>query len=300
MPKIWIDTDGGIDDTLALILAFNAENLKILGITTVAGNVNVEKATKNVLNFLEIYELENIPVYKGSSKPLIKDLITAEYVHGSDGIGNLNLPQPIINAINEDYIEILKDIIDENPNELILITLGPLTNIAKLIKKHPNTVEKLKEIIIMGGAFFVPGNVTEHAEFNIFVDAEAANIVMKHSVQKFFFGLDVTTKHHFKDEFLSELQKKNTDNKRFLYIEHLLKFLLSLPGRNRYCFLHDPIALLYAIDKTIYKIKEFPIKVLTKDQYGKTLIDNTSNYKAKVCIDLNFEKVKACFLRFFI
>jgi len=298
MFNIWIDTDGGIDDILALILAFNAKNLKILGISTVAGNVSMEKATKNVLNFLEIYELEDIPVYKGNNKPLFKDLITAEYVHGSDGIGDMNLPSPKIQTMKNDYIQILKEIIEEIPNDLILITLGPLTNIAQLIKKHPNTIEKLNKLIIMGGAFFVPGNVTQHAEFNIFVDAEAADIVMKSPVKKLFFGLDVTTKHSFNDEFLLSLKKKNAGNNRFKYIEHLIRFLLTLPGRENNCFLHDPIALLYSIDNTLYEIKEFPIEILTADQYGKTKISSESKYKVKVCTDLNFKKIKEYFLKF--
>lgn len=298
MTKIWIDTDGGIDDILALILAFNVKNLEILGISTVAGNVNVEKATKNVLNFLEIYTLENIPVYKGSDKPLLKNLRTAEYVHGSDGIGNLNLPNPNIKIKNEDFIEALKKAIEENSNEIILITLGPLTNIAKFIEKNLKSFKKLNKLIIMGGAFFVPGNVTQHAEFNIFVDAEAADIVIKSPVQKFFFGLDVTTKHSFKDEFLALLKEKNAGNNRFKYIEHLIRFLLSLPGRENGCFLHDPIALLYSIDDTLYEIKEFPIEISTNNQYGKTKICSESINKAKVCIDLNFQKIKEYFLKF--
>lgn len=299
MFKIWIDTDGGIDDILALILALNSNELEIIGISTVAGNVTVEKATKNVLNFLEIYEKTNIYVYKGSDKPIVKDLITAEYVHGSDGIGNLNLPSPKLKIVNNDYIEILKRSIEEYPNEIILITLGPLTNIAKLIMKYPKTVEKLKQIIIMGGAFFVPGNVSPDAEFNIYIDAEAANIVMSHPIKKIFFGLDVTTKYPFDERFLNKLQKRNVGNERFYYIEHLLKFLLNLPGRENYCFLHDPIALLYAIDSSIYDLKEYSITISTNSKYGKTNINSSSINSALVCTGLNRQKVTEYFLTFF-
>ncbi|MHA1797819.1 MAG: nucleoside hydrolase, partial [Candidatus Helarchaeota archaeon] len=171
--KIWIDTDGGIDDILALIIALNSPELDVVGISTVAGNVRVEKATENVLNFLKIYERTEIPVYIGSEKPLKRDLLTAEHVHGNDGIGNLNLGPASIRPSNENYLEGLKKAIENHPKEISLITLGPLTNIAKFIKNFPDSAKKIKKIVIMGGAFFKSGNVTPHAEFNIFVDAEA-------------------------------------------------------------------------------------------------------------------------------
>ena len=294
MRKIWIDNDAGIDDTLALILALNSPELEILGITTVAGNVNVEKGTKNVLNFLEIYEKIEIPVFKGSKQPLKKKLEDAEHVHGKDGLGNLFLMEPEIDVQKKNYLDALNEAINANPKEIIIITLGPLTNIARFIEKYPDSIEKIKGLIIMGGAFFVSGNVTQHAEFNIFVDAEAADIVIKSPITKVFFGLDVTRKHQFEKDFLESLEARNSERPTFKYVLYLMNYLIE----KGYNHLHDPIALLYVIDDDIYELKEHPINVITKGRkYGKTFIDENSKNISYICVDINIENVKQHFLK---
>jgi len=269
-----------------------------LGISTVAGNVNVDKATKNVLNFLEIYEREDIPVYKGSNKPLNKELINAEYVHGIDGVGNLNLPAPKKGIDKKSYLDALNQAIINNPRELTLITLGPLTNIARFIQKYPNSLENVKELIIMGGAFFGPGNITSQAEFNIYVDAEATDIVIRNPIKKIFFGLDITTKYSFKKDFLDTLENRNANNERFKYIRHVLNFLLELPMEKGSCYLHDPIALLHVLDKNIYDLQEHPISVnLIGRKYGKTYVNMASKNVSLICVDVNIEKAKQHFFK---
>ncbi len=203
MQRILLDTDTGVDDALAIILALNSPELKVEAITSVSGNVHVDLCTCNLLMTLEAMEVREYPICaKGESQPLVKPLVRAAHVHGSDGLGNLTRlltpdgsrrypdPQPRIAAMSA--VDLIIDLAGQYPDELVLVPVGPLTNIAKAVIKHPARMRRIREIVLMGGAFETYGNVTTTAEFNIFADPHAAQLVLDFGVPVTMVPLDIT------------------------------------------------------------------------------------------------------------
>ncbi len=182
-----IDTDPGHDDALAIMLAIKSEKLKIHAITTVAGNSTIENTTRNAMFVLKLLKRHDIPVFPGSSKPLKRRLKTA-VVHGKGGLQGLDTKLHI--KLQKNAVEKILSIVDMNKGKVVLITLGPLTNIAKAIKRSPSIMKGVKEIYMMGGAINVGGNQSSVAEFNIFTDPEAADVVFRFPVKKTLIPLD--------------------------------------------------------------------------------------------------------------
>ena len=174
--KFFIDTDTASDDAVALLMALEYPDVEVLGVSIVSGNMPVEQGSINARYTIELCEKE-VPVYVGSDKPIVKKREHADWFHGPDGMGNMNYPSPKLSEDKSDYIEVLKSLIEKYPNEITLVTLGPLTNIGKFIKEYPDLFLKLKNIVIMGGASTTVGNVTPAAEYNIWCDPEAADTV---------------------------------------------------------------------------------------------------------------------------
>ncbi len=187
MYDIILDTDPGHDDALAIMLAVKSGLFKIHAITTVAGNSTIENTTRNARFILKLLDKEDIPVYSGAEKPLNRDLIKA-IVHGENGLDGLN-PTNDPN-LTRDAVKRILSIVESHPQKITIITLGPLTNIAMAIQTNPTIMAGLKEIVMMGGAIKVPGNKNRVAEFNIFVDPEAADIVFRFPVRKTLVPLD--------------------------------------------------------------------------------------------------------------
>ena len=201
--RVIIDTDPGVDDALALLLAFGSPELQVEAVTTVSGNVSVEQATKNVALLLDLFGPEPRPILaRGAAQPLRKGFIRAQSVHGSDGLGELNRfknpdgsPKyiyPQLPADVPDATQVLMDLLRRYPDELSLITLGPLTNLERALKADEKRVKGLREVVIMGGAIDIPGNITPAAEFNIFVDPHAAKRVFQSGLPIKLVPLDVT------------------------------------------------------------------------------------------------------------
>ncbi len=192
MRKLIIDTDTASDDAVALIMALREKDVNVEAITVVAGNVPIDLAVKNALISVEIAGTYTPPVYKGMAKPLMRELFSAEFVHGEDGMGDMDLHEPTLKAENEDAVDAMLRIIESSDEPMELITLGPLTNVAMACLKAPDTMKKLKRVSIMGGAGLASGNITPVAEFNIYVDAEAAQIVINTGLNLYFIGWDVS------------------------------------------------------------------------------------------------------------
>ena len=186
MRRFLIDTDTGNDDVWALIAALRAEEqIRVEAITVVVGNVPLDLCVKNALIAVEKADTYHPPVYKGMGRPIIRKMRDASNVHGEDGLSNMNLPYPNIKPEKKHAVDAIIDIIMENPGEIEVVTLGPLTNLAMAYLIEPEIAHKIKKVFIMGGTGLDQGNATPAAEFNIMVDAEAASIVLES-------GMDMT------------------------------------------------------------------------------------------------------------
>ncbi|OOY05184.1 nucleoside hydrolase [Thioclava sp. F28-4] len=193
--KIIIDTDPGQDDAVAILLALASPDLEVLGITCVAGNVPLPLTSKNARVVCELAGRTDVPVYAGCDRPLARDLVTAEYVHGKTGLDGIELPEPQMALQDQHAVDFLIETLRAHPaGSVTLCPLGPLTNIATALRRAPDIAEKIAEIVLMGGAYFEVGNTTPAAEFNIHVDPQAAEIVFKSGVPLVVMPLDVTHK----------------------------------------------------------------------------------------------------------
>jgi purine nucleosidase len=194
--KIIIDTDPGQDDAVAILLALGSpKEIEVLGITAVAGNVPLELTQKNARMICELAGRPDIPVFAGSKNPLAKRLVTAEHVHGKTGLDGPTLPDPTMPLQEKHAVDFIIETLRTQPaGSVTLCPLGPLTNIASAFNQAPDIIEKVQEIVLMGGAYFEVGNITPAAEFNIYVDPEAAEIVFKAGAPITVMPLDVTHK----------------------------------------------------------------------------------------------------------
>lgn len=189
--RLLLDVDTGVDDAMAIALATTLATHELVGVTTVAGNVPLNRATDNTLRVLEWLGAD-VPVYQGMSRPLVRPLHTATSVHGNDGLGGWQVPAASRHVETLRAPEAIIRMASEHRGNLDAAFVGPLTNLAVALMLEPEVAGWFNRVTIMGGAFFNPGNVTEHAEFNIFVDPEAANIVARSGLRTTWIGLDVT------------------------------------------------------------------------------------------------------------
>jgi purine nucleosidase len=296
MRKIIFDGDPGIDDALAIILALQSSELQLLGITTVFGNVDVNKGTRNALSILEYFGRADIPVARGTEKPLFKEFKSAESVHGKDGLGNINLHPPRIRQVSQPAEIFISETVKQHPNDVTIVATGPLTNIAGVINTNSEFSIQVNEVVIMGGAVFVPGNVSPHAEYNVWADAEAAKIVLESGLPITLVPLDVTMSFYLSTNHFAQITKEKTLISRL--IAQMLPFYINAHKKRGVdgCYLHDPLAMGVAFDPTLLTSKKMGIEVITSgNQYGRT-IPNDSSPPIKVSLEVDHEK----FLRLFI
>ena len=298
--KIILDCDPGHDDAVAIMLASAHDDIDILGITCVAGNATLENTKKNALKVCSLIGKINIPIYSGASKPLIYDLVTAEHVHGKSGLDTDGAPISISDGYEIEKLNAVDFIINtchQQSEPIYLCPLGPLTNIAMAISKDPTIKTKIKEIVFMGGAAMCLGNITPSAEFNIYVDPHAANIVLNSGIKTVMFGLDVTHKVNVNDKIIDDI--KNNNNKSSILFADLMNFY-SKTHREVFDIdespLHDPCVVGYLIDENLFSGKFVNVQVeedsnLTR---GKTVTDwvKVTNRKpnCNVMIDANSDK----------
>ncbi len=277
MRKIIIDTDPGQDDALALMTAFGSDKLDVLGVTCVAGNVPLNLTTENALKICELSGMEEIPVFRGSERPLKRKLVTAEHVHGKTGLDGTELHLKKKELEELDAVNfIIKSILENNPKEITLCALGPLTNLANALIKKPEISELINEIVLMGGGFFEGGNITPAAEFNIYVDPEAAKIVLGSGIKITMLPLDVTHKTLVDREFLQKLRssgKKSASEAAKLldFFERYDKQKYGSQGGP----LHDPNVIVYLLEPSIYKGKLVNVDIELESNLtrGMTVVD---------------------------
>jgi len=274
--RVVIDTDPGVDDAMALVLALRSPELHVEAITTVNGNTGLKQSTENALRVLEILSLpEPPPVVEGAARPIRREPYPSVSVHGRDGLGEVSYlknrqgkkkyPRPRLRAAAGSAPEIICELAARHPGEMTLVTLGPLTNIALALMLDPGFVQNVKEIITMGGAYSAPGNVTPAAEFNFFCDPEAAQQVITSGIPITLVGLDVTRNARLSRQSLLNATKKRTKLNRFLRdsTERVMKFYLEREAYHG-CCLHDPLAVAVAIDRSMVGTKHVHVEVETE------------------------------------
>ena len=208
MRHFLIDTDTASDDAVALLMALREPDVCVEAITVVAGNCPLDTCVKNALVTVEKANTYAPLVYAGMAKPLMRSLFTAEFVHGDDGMGNMDLPEPDLQKQPDHAVDMIIEDARKFAGELEIVTLGPLSNLAMAILKEPAICEQVRQVTIMGGGGLGPGNITPVAEFNFFVDAEAAQIVMASEMKKMVVGWDVCYDETFINR--SDMERLNT------------------------------------------------------------------------------------------
>lgn len=206
--RIILDTDPGIDDALAFFLALASPEVQLEAVTTVSGNVPVELTTRNALTLLTLAGRTDILVARGCSVPLVREPIDAAHVHGDNGLGGVWLPPPQMQPVTQHAVDLIINKVMQAPGEITLVPIGPLTNIALAVRQEPRIAQQVREVILMGGALRVPGNVTPTAEFNIFSDPHAAHIVLHAGWPLRMVSLDATKQAVMQREQIDRLAAK--------------------------------------------------------------------------------------------
>lgn len=276
--KVIIDTDPGTDDALALVLALRSPELHVEAITTVNGNVSLRQCTENALRVLEMLDLKQYPpVFPGADRPLEREPFSSESIHGRDGLGEISFlktsggkkkyPPPRLKPERKYAPEAISELADRHPGEITLIPIGPLTNIALALTLDPSLPGKIKEVICMGGAYAVPGNVTPAAEFNFYCDPEAARQVISSGMRITLVGLDVTRSARLSRFDLMNATKKRTCLNRFLQdaTERVMNVYREREGYHGSSF-HDPLAVMVAIDPSFVGTKFAHVDIETKGE----------------------------------
>ncbi|KAL8168162.1 hypothetical protein V2J09_009661 [Rumex salicifolius] len=284
--KIIIDTDPGIDDSMTILMAFQTPEVEIIGLTTIFGNVTTENATRNALLLCEIAGCPGVPVAEGSPGPLKGGTPrVADFVHGSDGLGNLSLPPSKGQKTEKNAAQFLIDKVSAHPGEISILALGPLTNLALAIKSDSSFATKVKRLVILGGSFFALGNVNPASEANIYGDPEAADIVFTSGANITIVGINITTQVKLSDNDLYELRQ--SEGKHAKLLTDMCKFYRDwhmksdgVPG----IFLHDPVSFTALVRPDLFTYKTGVVRVETQGIcVGHTLMDqglkkwNTSN-----------------------
>lgn len=303
---IIMDVDTGIDDAVALVLALQAPELEVLGVTVVAGNQTLDKTLYNTLSVVDYLGRPEVPVAKGANRPLVKEPIVADETHGVTGLGTAKLPVPKIKEQELDAVSFLRKTLEDSKEKITLVPVGPLTNIALLFLSYPHVKEKIEKIVMMGGGAY-EGNCTAMSEFNILVDPEAAQVVFASGVPIVMCGLDITMKSYTTKEDIARIKATGTIAGEFcaeafgVYYNRYINNT-TLPG----CAVHDAVAITYLLHPEYIKGEMATAKmdIDGKHTYGATVCDfrpwrDKTKDNTFVCMDIDREKfvdllVKAC------
>ncbi|APX88404.1 nucleoside hydrolase [Brevirhabdus pacifica] len=276
--KIIIDTDPGQDDAIAILLALaSPEELDVMALTVVAGNVPLELTQKNARKICELAGRRDLPVYAGCDRPLERRLVTAEHVHGRTGLDGPELPEPTMPLAPAHAVDYLIDTLRAEPEgSVTLCPVGPLTNIATALQRAPDIAPRIAEIVMMGGAYFAVGNITPTAEFNIYVDPHAAKIVFDAGIPMTVMPLDVTHKALTTADRVEAFRDLGTEVGRACaawtdFYERFDKEKYASPGAP----LHDPCVIAYLLDPSLFSGRLVNVEVETGSELtmGMTVAD---------------------------
>jgi inosine-uridine nucleoside N-ribohydrolase len=296
-----LDVDTGIDDALALALAVRHPGIRLEAVLTVAGNVGVDLTTRNTLTVLDWLGATHVPVAAGADAPLRGPLREASEWHGADGLGGAALPRTRRTALDDAVGYLIERVLAE-PGELTLVCVAPLTNLALAVQRVPEVVGAVREVVLMGGAARAPGNSTPVAEFNIYADPEAADIVFRQSWPLTMVGLDVTSRvllthgdrdalpgdHSPEEVLVREVTRRHFDG---LGVDAIA--------------LHDPLAVAVAVERDLVSVVETEAAVETRGEHtrGQTVVDLRANKRQSplamptrgVCVDVNVARARRLF-----
>jgi inosine-uridine nucleoside N-ribohydrolase len=264
--RVIIDTDPGTDDALAIFLALNSPELRIEALTPVAGNVPLELTLPNALRLLEIAGKTHIPVAAGADRPLVRRLITATYAHGENGLGGIAFPEPTTKPVSETATQLIRRLAHASPHQIGIVAIGPLTNIATAFRDDPELPSLIPNLTIMGGSLS-GGNISPAAEFNIYVDPEAAQIVFRSGVPLTMVGLDVTRKAVLRDEHIQRLENSPKPE-----AQAAGKIARSM----RVPMMHDSLAMATFLDPSIVKLQDLYVEIETA---GELTAGETVGYR---------------------
>lgn len=275
--KIIIDTDPGQDDAVAILLALGSPELELLGITCVAGNVPLGHTTRNARVICELAGRSDVKIFAGCDRPMARELVTAEYVHGKTGLDGIELPTPEMSLQDQHAVDFIIETLRAEPEgSVTLVPIGPLTNIATAMERAPDITPRIAEIVLMGGAYFEVGNVTPAAEFNIYVDPQAADIVFRSGVRLTVMPLDVTHK--------ALTTRPRVDAFRALpgkigpavasWTDFFERFDMEKYGSEG-APLHDPCTIAYLINPDLFSGREINVEIETASELtmGMTVAD---------------------------
>lgn len=271
MENIIIDCDPGIDDAMAILLALNSPELNVVGLTTVFGNTHVAGTTKNALNLLDLAGRTDIPVARGADFPLVVPRgLLGEFVHGSDGMGDIGWTKVNNPSQREDprhAAQFIVDTVMARPGEITLAPIGPLTNIALALQLEPRIAQNVRRVVIMGGTVTKPGNVSPTAEANVHNDPHASALVFGAGWDLTMIGLDVTEATLMDEPFFEDLAASGTKFGEFIaqIVKFYQRFHHAAYGyENGSTNTHDPSAIMYLIDPTLFRLRRWSVKIPTE------------------------------------
>lgn len=293
MRTFWIDTDTASDDAVAIVMALRWPDVKVAGISVVNGNVSLVQASVNARYTVELCEAD-VPVYEGADRPLVREVVDATFFHGTDGMGNMNYPEPLTAPQPQHAVDALIDAVRAAPGEITLVTLGPLTNIALAIRKAPDIVEKIPMTYVMGGAAATLGNITPAAEYNIWVDPEAAHIVFHSGLPILMVGAEHSRDDaNLNDDDIALVRSFDTPLAHFTIDINL--FALEA---NRQWFkesgigLPDPVTMAIALDPSVCTRRSrhyVDVEIHSDVTRGMTVVDARNVLKRQPNVEVCWE-----------
>jgi purine nucleosidase len=296
--KIILDCDPGLDDAVAILLAHGNPEIELLAITTVVGNQTLEKVTRNAQLVADVAGITGVPIAAGCSRPLVRKIMTAGHIHGDSGMGTVAYPPEFKSKVDPRHaVNVIIDLVmSHEPKTITLVPTGGLTNIALAARLEPRIVERVKEVVLMGGGYHT-GNATAVAEFNIAIDPEAAHIVFNESWPVTMVGLDLTHQALATPAVLQQVKEVGTKPAAFML--EIMDFYTKIYQKNRgmdAAAVHDPCAVAYVIDPTVMTTERVPVDIelagtLTK---GMTVADfrnpRPEYCHTQVAVKLDFDK----------
>jgi len=269
--NIFLDVDTGVDDALALLLAASSPDVQIKGITCVSGNVPVDLVVRNTLDIMKVADQSHVPVARGMGTPLVEKMVNAAEIHGENGLGGVELPKSSNKAIPLHAVEFLYNELSNSANPITIVALAPLTNIATLIRTHPDILPKIGQLVVMGGAIG-PGNITPTTEFNIRQDPEAADIIFSSGIPVLLYTWDVFIRVAFSRAEIETLA--SSSRKCSSLAGELLTSMLNRFGREQ-TSIGDAGALACLLNPGGITTKNLPVAVELSGKYtrGQTVVD---------------------------